>query len=247
MGIKAVYITESVHRVRSFYVIIFTRWRRNLCNFDTKLFYNICSKTICFGILINRRGRTEKNMAMEGTEERGLQLKIDQYGDMLFKLSYIRLQNVQDAEDVVQEVFYQYIKNPQTFQSPEHEKAWLLKVAMNACRKVWRSAWRRHRSDWQPEGEQREERWPGASCPDLKSYDPGPEEAAFQKEEKSQLLNAVLALPAKYRDVIHLFYYEELSVKEIAKVTGRAESTVTSQLTRGRELLRKALHSRYEM
>lgn len=187
-------------------------------------------------------------MAMEGSDERDLQLKIDQYGDMLFKLSYMRLQNVQDAEDVVQEVFYQYCKSAGSFQSPEHEKAWLLKVTMNACRKVRRSAWSRHRSDWQPtDGDMREGAWLEEAVPDINTSWQGPEEAAFQNEERRHLLGAVLALPARYRDVIHLFYYEELSVKEIAKVTGRAESTVTSQLTRGRELLRKSLRSMYEM
>ena len=186
-------------------------------------------------------------MAVEGTDERDLQLKIDQYGNMLFKLSYIRLQNVEDAEDVVQEGFYQYLKNQESFQSPEHEKAWLLKVTMNACRKIWRSAWRRHRSDWQPDGEALDGVWDGEFCPHLDVSQPGPEETLVRKEEKLRLLNAVLALPAKYRDVIHLFYYEELSVKEIAKITGRAESTVTSQLTRGRDQLRKALRSAYEM
>ncbi len=59
-------------------------------------------------------------------------------------------------------------------------------------------------------------------------------------------MSAVMELPAKYRDVIHLFYYEELSVKEIARITGRVESTVTSQLTRGRELLRKSLKGEYD-
>ena len=79
-------------------------------------------------------------------DNRELQLKIGKYGDMLFKLSLLRLQNPQDAEDVVQEVFYQYIRFYGTFQSEEHEKAWLLKTTVNACRKVWRSAWKRHRS-----------------------------------------------------------------------------------------------------
>ena len=59
-------------------------------------------------------------------------------------------------------------------------------------------------------------------------------------------MGKVMALPVKYRDVVHLFYYEELSVKEIALVTGRAESTVTSQLTRGRNLLKKLLKEEYE-
>ncbi len=174
-------------------------------------------------------------MTMTGMDERDLQLKIDRYGDMLFKLCYIRLKNVQDAEDVVQEVFYQYIRNAGSFENPEHEKAWLLKVAMNACRKIWRSAWRRHQSDWQPEnGDMREDVQKEDICPEYRDFDPGPEEVAFRREEKRRLLSAVMELPRKYRDVIHLFYYEELSVKEIARVTGRGESTVTSQLTRGR-------------
>ena len=187
------------------------------------------------------------NMTMTGMDERDLQLKIDRYGDMLFKLCYIRLKNVQDAEDVVQEVFYQYIRNAGSFENPEHEKAWLLKVAMNACRKIWRSAWRRHQSDWQPEnGGMREDVQKEDICPEYRDFEPGPEEVAFRREEKRRLLSAVMELPRKYRDVIHLFYYEELSVKEIARVTGRGESTVTSQLTRGRELLRKALKGEYD-
>ena len=165
-------------------------------------------------------------------------MKIDAYGDMLFKLSYVRLQNVQDAEDVVQEVFYQYVKKAAFFESPEHEKAWLLKVTVNACRKVWRSAWRRHQCDWQEEVQDSEVKTPAMV--------PGPEESVCRKEERRQLMGKILALPAKYRDVIHLFYYEDLSVKEIALITGRAESTVTSQLTRGREMLKKSLKEEYD-
>ena len=184
-------------------------------------------------------------MTKDGMDDRNLQLKIDAYGDMLFKLSFVRLQNVQDAEDVVQEVFYQYLKKSPVFQSPEHEKAWLLKVTLNACRKVWRSAWKRHQGDWPADsgeggaGAETEAVGAGMSVP-------GPEESAVRREERRRLMGAVLALPAKYRDVIHLFYYEELSVKEIARVMGRGESTVTSQLTRGRELLKKSLKEEYD-
>lgn len=168
---------------------------------------------------------------------------------MLFKLSYVRLQNRQDAEDVVQEVFYQYLKNPPSFQSPEHERAWFLKVALNACRKVWRSAWKRHQSSWQPpEGREAEElpvdQDPPEREPDSMAW--GPEERLVRREENRRLLESVMALPEKYRDVIHLFYYEDLSVREISQVTGRGESTVTSQLTRGRELLRKTLKEEYD-
>lgn len=183
---------------------------------------------------------------MTNTDNRALQQKIDEYGEMLFKLSFIRLQNVQDAEDVVQEVFYQYVRNTQPFQDAEHEKAWLLKVTMNACRKVWRSAWRRHHIDWRDAVEGRDEAWQESIDREAESAAPGPEEAAFRMEDRRRLMDAVMALPIKYRDVIHLFYYEELSVKEIARITGRVESTVTSQLTRGRELLKKSLKEEYD-
>lgn len=213
-----------------------------------------CSKSKGCGILIIEKVlyRTDK-MTNSDIGDRELQLKIDEYGDMLFKLSYIRLQNKQDAEDVVQEVFYQYLKSSQVFENPEHEKAWLLKVTLNACRKVWRSAWKRHQdifpkddSDSQDDGRGSrdwEDRTDGTG---LNESMPDPEEDALRREEKRLLLEAVLALPAKYRDVIHLFYYEECSVKEIARITGRGESTVTSQLTRGRELLKKSLKEEYD-
>ena len=180
-----------------------------------------------------------------------LQQKIEKYTDMLFKLSYIRLQNQQDAEDVVQEVFYQYLRNTTSFESREHEKAWLLRVTLNACKKVWRSAWKRHQKDVWDAGsgnslQEGECRFVSNSCSALSEAVPGPEENAVRQEEKRLLLQAVWNLPERYREVIHLFYYEELSVKEIARITGRGESTVTSQLTRGRELLRKSLKEEYD-
>ena len=194
-------------------------------------------------------------MTKAGMDNRELQLKIEAYTDMLFKLSYIRLQNRQDAEDVVQEVFYQYLKNSTSFESQEHEKAWLLRVTLNACKKVWRSAWKRHQSDSCPKNSVQEGYDRVSDISETGEMNSGmlqagmamePEESAVRQEEKRLLLQAVMALPEKYRDVIHLFYYEELSVKEIARITNRGESTVTSQLTRGRELLRKSLKEEYD-
>ncbi len=182
-------------------------------------------------------------MANAAAEDRELQLKIDAYGNMLFKLSYLRLQNVQDAEDVVQEVFYQYLKRSGPFESPEHEKAWLIKVTLNACGKIWRSAKRRPEEHLDMDVIESL----AANAEDEGGSDIlDPEEAAVRQEERRRVLEAVMALPAKYRDVIHLFYYEEIPVKEIARIIGRGESTVTSQLTRGRGLLKKVLKGEYE-
>ena len=72
---------------------------------------------------------------------------IEAYGAMLYKIALVRLKNTDDAEDVVQEVFCQYIKSDKTFDSDEHEKAWLIKVTLNACKRFYRLAWNRHKGE----------------------------------------------------------------------------------------------------
>lgn len=168
-----------------------------------------------------------------------LQEKIDSYSDMLYKIAYARMGNRADAEDIVQETFYQYFRRPREFDSEEHEKAWLIRVTLNGCHKVWRSGFYRRRSDL-PDSEQL------FSDEDQEQGEGGPEEAFLDKEKARTVLEAVWRLPVTYREVIHLFYYEELSVKEIAAVLERKVSTVTSQLTRGRELLKKSLREEYD-
>ncbi len=161
------------------------------------------------------------------TEKESLQLKIDIYGDMVYRLALSQVKNPTDAQDIVQEVFYQYIKRRGAFDSAEHEKAWLLRVTLNACKKLWRSAWYRR---VYPFGEQEEAVQEGSLEADV-----------LAQERRAAVVQAVFLLPAKYREVIHLFYFEELSVKEICRILDRKESTVTSQLTRGRDMLRKNL------
>lgn len=165
-----------------------------------------------------------------------LQRKINDYSDMLYRIAFLQLRNNQDAEDVVQETFYQLIKSRKEFETQEHEKAWLIKVTLNGCRKVWRSAWYRHR-DLMPEKENAE----GAA----EENGGGMEAGVLKRERNREIMEAVLKLPKKYREVIHLFYFQQMSIKEICDVTERKESTVTSQLTRGRELLKKNLKEEY--
>ncbi len=166
-----------------------------------------------------------------------LEKKIEFYLATLYRIAFLQLKNAEDAEDVVQEVFYQYMKANRIFESQEHEKAWLIKVTLNACKKLWRSAWYRHH----------------APMPDMETaYEPHeqekeqPENTYIRGEESRELMKAVWELPDKYREVIHLFYYEGLSVKEISSVCGRQESTVTAQLTRGRKVLKKKLKEEYQ-
>lgn len=163
--------------------------------------------------------------------ENNLQLKIDEYSEMLYKLAFFQLKNYQDAEDVVQETFYQYIRTAPEFENREHEKAWFIKVTLNGCRKVFRCAWYRRRD---------------VLLPQETAAETSMEKEYLAREKRQEILNAVFSLPGKYREVLHLFYFEDFSVKQIVEVTGRKESTVTSQLTRGRELLRKKLKEEYQ-
>lgn len=160
--------------------------------------------------------------------------KIETYSATLYKIAFLQLKSAEDAEDVVQEVFCQYIKTDTVFESEEHEKSWLIKVTLNACKKLWRSAWYRHHAAM-----------PEVVQSDICDEEGRPEGDYIRREENAELMRAVWELPDKYREVIHLYYYEELSIKEIATVCGRPESTITSQLTRGRNILKKRLKEEY--
>ena len=175
------------------------------------------------------------NMIQDTTRiQEKLQEKIDSYSDMLFKIAYARMGNRADAEDVVQETFYQYFKSSKEFDDEEYEKAWLIRVTLNGCRKIWRNGFNRRRSD---DVDPKKEPETG---------DCSPEEVFLDKERARTVLEAVWRLPTAYREVIHLFYYEELSVKEIALIWERKISTVTSQLTRGRKMLKRSLKEEYD-
>lgn len=171
------------------------------------------------------------NMGEFAEDKAVLQQKIEQYKDMLYKLAFSQMRSRQDAEDVVQEVFYQYIKSRKQFINGEHEKAWLIRVTLHACRKIWRSAWYKHSVPFLTPQD----------IPDDGSMD----EQILEKERDLAVLKAVMGLPRKYREVIHLFYFEDLSIKEICDATGKKTNTVTSQLTRGRNLLQKTLRKVY--
>lgn len=143
---------------------------------------------------------------------------VDMYAVMIYRLAYSRLNSVQDAEDITQEVLLKYIRCGKKFRDEEHRKAWLLRVAVNAVKSMATSAYNRHRA--------------------------GLKEAAeltYESKEPSGVAEAVAGLPEKYKTAIHLFYFEDLSVKQIAKITGKTEGTVKSLLFRGREKLKEIL------
>ena len=138
---------------------------------------------------------------------------IDKYADMVYRLALAKTQNKYDAEDVFQTVFMKYLKKAPVFESEEHQKAWLIRVTVNCSKSIFLSYWRKNTQ---------------------------PLEKTLQTEdkEKIELFQELKKLPQRYREVIHLFYYEDLSVAQISEILHRKESTVRTQLTRARSILR---------
>ena len=145
---------------------------------------------------------------------------LEQYSDMVYKISLAQTKNKHDAEDVFQEVFMRLAKRPETITSEEHLKAWLIRVTLNCCKKNFRF-WRRNTTEL---------------TEDVASFTP----------EEYGLYQSVMDLPPKYRVVIHLFYYEDMPIKEICSILGVKESTIKSQLLRGRNLLIEALKGEFD-
>ncbi len=149
---------------------------------------------------------------------------VEQHQNMVYCLALHTLGSAQDADDAVQEVFLRLFRAEKGFDSPEHLRRWLLRVTVNVCRDVLKSPWRRRRVA-------------------LDSIEPPP---VFDHPEDGALYEAVMALPEKYRTVLDLFYYEELSVKEIAGVLHTSPTAVTTRLSRARAALKQQLGEEWQ-
>lgn len=148
---------------------------------------------------------------------------LTRYGSSILRLAYSYLHNMDDAEEILQDTLIQYLKTAPVLEQEAHEKAWLFRVAGNLSKN--RIAYNKVRS-----------------TDELKES-----LAAEQREDLSFVWEAVKDLPVKYREVIHLFYYEGLSTAEIAAILEQKESTVRSHLMRGREKLRTILKEGYDL
>lgn len=143
----------------------------------------------------------------------------DKYKDRVFSAAFSVCQNPSDADDIVQNTFLKYHAHNLDFVSEIHLKAWLIRVAVNQAKDLVKSFWHRNKVTWE-------------------EY---MDELPFEEPADSRLFEAVMRLPRKYRIVIHLFYYEDYSVSEIADILNCREGTVKSQLNRGRKLLKSML------
>ena len=154
---------------------------------------------------------------MNQTQQQAQRLA-ETYADAILRLSYAYLKNTYDAQDVCQTVFVKLLTEPREFDSPQHERAYVLRMAANACKDLLKSPWRKRTCGLE-------------ACGDL----PAPQ------AEEGSVLSAVNELPAHYRSVIYLYYYEGYSAGEIGTILGIPRATVHTRLARGREKLRGIL------
>ncbi len=155
------------------------------------------------------------------------------YMPMVYRIAFSRLGSAHDAEDITQDVFLKYYRADVTYNNEEHRKAWLIRCAINCIKNLVTSAWFRHRAS--DEGLENMESMEEAGVI------PGSDSEIDRIEQKNAVMSAVMKLPEKYRTVIHLFYFEDMSVTQISKATGIREATVKSQLSRARDMLKPML------
>ena len=153
------------------------------------------------------RGEQEVNRALE------------RYSDTVRRLCMVHLKNYEDSEDIFQTVFLKYVLSSVSFESEEHEKAWFIRVTINACKDLLKNFFRSH----------------------TVSLDEIIEQPALMPPENREVMEAVLSLPSKYRDVIYLHYYEEYTAPQISQILGKNVNTVYTLLNRSRQLLREKL------
>ena len=147
---------------------------------------------------------------------------LDIYGNAILRLAYSYLHNMSDAEDILQDTLIKYMQSSPAFLTESHKKAWLLHVAANLSK---------NKIDYNKirETDELEETL-----------------VAEEREDLSFVWEAVKALPEKYREVLHLYYQEGYPTKEISKILNRNESSIRSDLKRGREALKQVLKAAYD-
>lgn len=145
----------------------------------------------------------------------------EQYSDMAYRIAISYGNDIQMAEDIVQEVFLRVLKTRPHFQSREHEKAWFVRVTVNCCKRMLSSAWLKRIRPLEDTGKEIT--------------------TIFCHEEEQELYETLAKLPAKYRIVLYLRYYEEYQVKEIAAILHILPNTVSARLTRAKKMMKQEI------
>ena len=141
------------------------------------------------------------------------------YEKTVYKLAYSYMRNKQDTDDIYQEVFLRFFRKRPEFESEEHEKAWFIRVTINACKDLLRNFFRSH----------------------TVTIDEILEQPAQLSPDHREVLEAVLSLPQKYRDVVYLHYFEDYTAPQISRILGKNVNTIYTLLTRSKRMLREKL------
>ena len=141
------------------------------------------------------------------------------YIDMVYRVALNGCKNKYDADDIVQETFLKLLKCKKQFESDEHVRNWLLRVAVNECNSMWNSSWHKK----------------------VVLKDEQYEKMVFETQEQSDLYDLVMQMSPKYRQVIYLYYFEEFSVREVASILKISETAVQTRLQRARNKLKEQL------
>ena len=140
----------------------------------------------------------------------------DTYADTVYRLAFSRTKSRHDADDILSEVFLRYVRANPKFDCAEHIKAWLIRTTINCSKSFLTSYW-------------------------VRKIVPLDDSLYTHMKENSEVYYAVMELPVKYRTVIHLYYYEGYSIKEIADILQVTESAIKSRLSRARDTLKQKL------
>lgn len=158
--------------------------------------------------------------------EKEVRHAIQLYGDTVRRVCMVYLKNPTDTEDIFQNVFIKYATRSPQFESLEHEKSWIIRVTINECKDFLKSFYKRN------------------IFPTRQSILINQQTTAVPPEHRG-VLEAVLKLPKKYREIIYLFYYEEYTAVEIAEILNKNVNTIYTRLARGRDILKAALGDDY--
>lgn len=167
----------------------------------------------------------ENNMPLKIQKEAWLENLMDQYGDRLTKLAYSYLKDWGRSQEVVQDVFLTCYQQYDTYEEINSYKAWIYRITINRSKDVLKSSWvKRVVLNTQ-------------LFQYMHTKEPAPDLASLQREGDEELANSVLSLPIKYRETIHLHYYEDLSIPEMEALLNINQNTLKTRLRRGRQLL----------
>ncbi len=149
---------------------------------------------------------------------------MERYSDTVMRLCMVHLKNDADTEDIFQTVFLKYVLSSVSFENDEHEKAWFIRVTINACKDLLKNFFRSH----------------------TVSLDDVIEQPTDLPPDYRDVWEAVFSLPQKYRDVVYLHYFEDYTAPQISRILGKNVNTIYTLLTRSKQMLKEKLGGAYE-